>query len=76
MEADKVQTRDSSSLTSEKFLMSKKELAVIAGVSPSTIDRERKDGILVSTKVRGRVMFRQNEIDKWLKKRTRSLNVS
>jgi len=76
MSGDKVEARDTGSLTSEKFLMSKSELAERAGVSPATIDRDRKDGILVATKVRGRVMFRQGEIDKWLKKRTRSLNVS
>lgn len=69
--ADKVESRDSS-LTSEKFLMSKAELAAKAGVSPSTIDRDRKDGFLIATMVRGRVMFRQTHIDKWLGTKRRS----
>lgn len=71
MPGDKVEIADSS-LTSEKFLMSKAELAAKTGVSASTIDRDRRDGLLIATKIRGRVMFRQTHIEKWLGSKKRS----
>jgi excisionase family DNA binding protein len=75
MEAGKVEAqRDSSSLTTEKFLMTRKEVAEMCRISTRSIDREVAEGRLVSTKIRGRVLFSKKALDKWLKKR--SLDVS
>lgn len=65
--------RESGSLTT-KPLMSRKQLAEWVGVSEATIDRDRKDGVLKATKIRGRVMFNQQQIDRWLKNRSRNVS--
>lgn len=66
--------RDSGSLKTEKLLMSRKELAEWAGISEDTLDRDRKDGVLKATKIRGRVMFTKQQIDRWLKNRSRNVS--
>lgn len=71
---DATTNKDSGSLKTEKALMSRKELADYAGVSTDTIDRERKDGRLKATEIRGRIMFNQQQIDRWLKNRSRNVS--
>jgi len=46
---------------------SKDELsALVGGLSEQTIDKERREGNLKSTKIRGRVFFRDSKVREWL----------
>ena len=70
---DKTESGDRGSLTTRP-LMSRRQLAEWVGVSEDTIDRDRKAGVLKATKIRGRVMFTQQQIDRWLKNRSRNVS--
>ena len=50
----------------KKMLLNKKESANELGVSEAGIDRLRKNGILSSKKVLGRVMFSIDELSRFL----------
>ncbi len=46
-----------------RSLLNKKEAAQeLGGISVSTLDRMRQDGLIVSRKVRGKIMFSIDEI--------------
>jgi len=77
---DKVEARDSS-LTSEKKLMTFHEVADYCDVSKRTIARWVKDRAMPVIKPSGAVRcgvvrFDIDAVDKWLRKKPRSLNVS
>lgn len=47
----------------------KKEIAQFLKVSESTIDRWRREGGLPFIKVQRKVLFKQEEVEKWLKEK-------
>lgn len=48
-----------------RILLNKKEAAAALGVSPSTLDRLRREGGLPSVKLDGLVLFRPEALRKW-----------
>jgi len=76
MPGDKVEAKDNSSLTSEKKLMTSQEVADMFQVSKRTVERLTKKGAIRCIKIGRGVRFDRDDIDKWLRKKPRSLNVS
>lgn len=74
---DKVEAQGSS-LTSEKQkLMTYHEVADLLRVSKRTLERWTKNGVISCIRKGGVVRFDRDDIDKWLRKKPRSLsNVS
>ncbi len=50
----------------KKMILSKKETAFEIGISESTLDRLRKDRAIKSTKIRGQIMFRIDEVSRFI----------
>lgn len=70
-----VEQGDSGSLTNEKWIyLTRDEVARVGRCSKRTIDREVAAGRLKKLKNRGRTLFSQKAVDRWL--RTWSQNVS
>lgn len=53
----------------EEFL-TKSEIAKLLKVSESTIDRWRKEG-MPSVKVKRKVLFKQDDVEKWLQEKSK-----
>jgi excisionase family DNA binding protein len=58
-------------MTARLQTYSEKEAAALLGVSTRTLRRAVKKKLLRKTKVEGRTMFRETEIEKYLERRTR-----
>jgi excisionase family DNA binding protein len=50
----------------ERFAMDTEQLAEATGLSASTIRRERREGRLRATIVRGRVLYQAEDVKAWL----------
>lgn len=50
----------------DKSLLTKRETAKELSVSPATVDRLRKDGLISSKKVLGQIMFSVDEIARFI----------
>lgn len=75
MVSDKVESRESSSLTSEKILMTYRELSEVTSISRSKLEKLVSKKGIPFVKIGKSVRFEVGEVSKWLKK-FRSRNVS
>jgi excisionase family DNA binding protein len=54
-------------MAEEKRLLGRLEAAAYLNVSPRTVDRERAEGKLVPVRVRGRVLFPREQLDRYVR---------